>query len=735
PRGQRRLRIARDGALMLELAGGTLREAPPVSYQAGAAGRRPVASRFVRRADGTIGVRVGRYDHSRPLTIDPTLTYSSFLGGPSTDVANAIAVDGSGAAYVTGTTASTSFPTSAGAFSADNAGAQDAFVTKLTPSGSARAYSTYLGGSSVDIAYGVAVDAAGAAYVTGTTGSANFPTTAGVPQPAFGGGNSDAFVTKLAPSGASLVYSTFLGGTGADTGYGIAVNSAGEAFVAGQAATGFPTTAGAEQTALAGGTYDAFATKISATGASLAYSTYLGGNDVDIGSGVAVDGSGSAYVTGETVSTNFPTTAGAAQTSFGGGSDAFVTKLSITGTALSYSTYLGGSDLEYGYGIAVDSSGSAYTTGYTYSTDFPTTAGAAQTTYGGGLEDAFVTKLAPTGASRIYSTFLGGTSGDVGRAVAVDAAGTASVVGQTSSTDFPTTAGAVQPVFGGGAGNAFVAQIARAGDRQAYGSFLSGSSGSAGLGVAEDASGVYLTGSTGSSNFPTTPGAAQTASGGATDAFVTKLVPDLSTGGTPTTPTTPVSTDTTPAPPPPPLGARPRIYVFSRTVTWNRVAIRYRVTGAAAALLQVRNPATKRLVTVDLHSGAKGTLHWNRRLGGRKAPLGSYRLQLTASSGSRSTIKPVTVSLDALYAHAPRALRSGIAVPYELAVTARVSLTVTPRGGKPSVVARRSGHVGHNRITWNRRLHGRPVAGGAYRLTITATTAGGTKVRAVIGGS
>src|SRR5207245_1191555 len=227
----------------------------------------------------------------------------------------------------------------------------------------------------------------------------------------------DAFVTKLNPTGAALVYSTYLGGTNSDVRLGIAVDSLGQAYVTGRTSSAnFPTTAGAFQPSFPGGFFAAFVTKLNPTGAALVYSTYLGGTGGEQGFSIAVDAAGNAYVTGNTFSTNFPTTAGAFQPRFGGGdNDAFVTKLNTlaSGSAsLVYSTYLGGTSDENGFGIAVDATGNAYVTGITFSPDFPTTAGTFQPSSPGG--DAFVTKLGPTGAALVYSTYLGGTGSDVG---------------------------------------------------------------------------------------------------------------------------------------------------------------------------------------------------------------------------------------------------------------------------------------------------------------------------------
>jgi hypothetical protein len=378
--------------------------------------------------------------------IDPTgsaLVYSTYLGGSGDDVGSGIAVDSAGNAYVTGETQSTDFPTTPGAFQTTCCGA---FVTKVNATGSALIYSTYLRGNG--IASAIAVDSAGDAYVTGGAG-AGLPTTSGAFQTVYGGGQNDAFVTKFNPTGSDLIYSTYLGGSLWDQGLGIAVDSAGNAYVAG--ATGsadFPTMNPLQPT-FGGGYGDAFVAKISPTGSALLYSTYLGGSEYDYGLGVTVDGAGDAYVTGGTGSTNFPVTPGAFQTTCKNTNDcrnymdAFVTKLNPTGSALSYSTYLGGNLSQDGNGIALDGAGNAYVTGATRSPNFPTTPGAIQRTCNGGsycgkYGDAFVTKFNPTGSALVYSTYLGGSSYDQGNGIAVDSAGNAYVIGSTSSTNFPT---------------------------------------------------------------------------------------------------------------------------------------------------------------------------------------------------------------------------------------------------------------------------------------------------------
>jgi len=412
---------------------------------------------------------VGAFQTTKPSCTLPTpfvtkfnptgsaLVYSTYLGGCN-DSGAAIAVDAAGNAYVTGT-ARSAFPTTPGAFNTYNSGGS-AFVTKLDPTGSGLVYSTFLGGSFDDFGTGIAIDSTGSAYVTGWTASIDFPTTPGAFQPVYGGGGGEAaFVTKLNPDGSGLVYSTYLTGgegSGHDHGSGIALDVDGNAYVAGVSnpfpgrPTTFPTTAGAFQPTFGGGSEDVFVAKLDVTGSALIYATYLGGSEDDEVFNIAVDAAGNAYVSGRTLSTDFPTTAGAFQTTHGGNyTDAFVTKLNPAGSALVYSTYLGGNGSnEFAFGIAVDSEGNAFVSGATDSTNFPTTAGAFQTTLGGAT-DAFVTKLNPTGSALVYSTYLGGSGGDGGARIAVDSAGNAYVTG-SASTNFPTTPGAFQTTHGGG---------------------------------------------------------------------------------------------------------------------------------------------------------------------------------------------------------------------------------------------------------------------------------------------
>jgi hypothetical protein len=531
-----------DGELVMGTAFGDMVQSQPHIYQQIGDEVVEVEGGFRLGSDNTYGFHVAAYNNHYPLIIDPLMYYSTYLGGTDDDFGNGIAVDTGGSAYVTGYTTSANFPTTQGAYdTSHNGGWTDVFVTKLSADGKTLVYSTYLGGTSADEGLGIALDSSNNAYITGFTNSADFPTTPGAFQVAKAGG-SDAVITKLSPDGSTLVYSTYLGGTSDDSGHGIALNSNNNAYITGYTSSAdFPTTGGAYQMANNGGT-DAFVAKLGSEGNTLAYSTYLGGTSNDEAQGIALDSSNNAYITGGTDSHNFPTTGGAYQTAYNGHWDAFVTKLGPAGNALVYSTYLGGSTSDdSGYGIALNSNNNAYITGQTASADFPTTGGAYQTANNGGA-DAFVTKLGSAGNSLAYSTYLGGTDSDAGKGIALDSSNNAYITGFTNSADFPTTGGAYDTSFNGAA-DVFVTKLSSAGNTLAYSTYLGGEDGDGGDGIALDSSNnAYITGGTSSANFPTTPDAFQVANAGGYDAFVCKMSTGYnlaithSAGGTVTTP-------------------------------------------------------------------------------------------------------------------------------------------------------------------------------------------------------
>jgi RHS repeat-associated protein len=451
--GAQGLSIDGQGNLVMATAVGPMEQQVPHAYQVVNGQQVTVSVQYTLQGPNQVGFTLGSYDPSVPLTIDPVLSYSTYLGGNSFDEGNSVAVDTAGNAYVTGLTESTNFITTTGAFSISLPSMDgDVFVTKLSSSGNVALYSTYLGGTTGDSGQAIAVDSAGNIYVTGFTTSDDFPTTTNAYSRTLGGPPDttyDGFVTKLNPNlngAASLIYSTYLGGGNIGGGQGIAVDRAGNVYVTGYTdSSDFPTTTNAYSRTFSGRS-DAFvselSTAISGT-AGLLYSTFLGGSDDDSGRGIALDAAGNAYVTGTNNSSDFPTTTNAYSRTFSGRSDAFVSELStaISGTAgLLYSTFLGGSGDAYVYGIAVDAAGKAYVTGYTGSSDFPTTTNAYSRTLSGSL-DAFVSELSTAisgTAGLLYSTFLGGSDDDFGYGIAVDAAGNAYVTGETYSTNFPT---------------------------------------------------------------------------------------------------------------------------------------------------------------------------------------------------------------------------------------------------------------------------------------------------------
>lgn len=543
-----------SGNLLITLAAGQpeLIETAPYAWQDINGQRIPVNVRYLLDNDGRVGFTLGAYDPAYPLVIDPTLVYSSYLGGNGLDEAEAIAIDSAGNVYVTGGTSSSNFP---GNPIRSRSGGEDIFVAKINPAGTAFVYTTYLGGSrdesdpdsegdEVESSNSIAVDSNGNVYITGATDAIDFPTTSGVVQPSRNGAlfTDEAFVTKLAPDG-TLSYSTYLGGNLSDEGEGIAVDSTGHAYVVGStASTNFPT-----RNPLQGsfnGNLDAFLIKLDPNATSLVYGTYLGGSNSDDGDDIAIDSAGNAYIVGATASSNFPTSANIPQSSNNGATDVFIAKINAAGNSLIYSTYLGGSQNDNGYGIALDSAGNAYVTGSTSSTNFPTmnpfqarSGGCTSTTV---PCDAFVAKLNPTGNSLVYSTYLGGSASDDGSAIAVNNANEAYIIGSTTSSNFPTQ-DSLQSYSGGS--DAFVTRLNASGTAAIYSTYLGGNSIEFGNSIEVDDTGnAYITGGTISSNFPLV-NPLQGTTGGNSDAFVAKIG---NTGSNP-----PIPTDT-PVPPPNP---------------------------------------------------------------------------------------------------------------------------------------------------------------------------------------
>jgi hypothetical protein len=539
------LEIATNGALVLHVGSQQVRFDKPILYQQLNGARKEIEGAYRLEAGNRVAFAVAAYDPRSCLVIDPVLSYSTYLGGALGNEGMDLTLDPDGNAYVTGTTSSTNFPV-VNAVASSLSGSVDIFVAKLNPAGSALLYSTYLGGTGNDLSRRIKVDAVGNAYVVGSTDSTNFPVTSG----AFGTapqGLYDAFVAKLNPEGSALVYSTLLGGSGNDSGQGIALDADRNVYVTGTTSSDripFPTTGGAFETARHFSN-DVYVAKLNTDGSGLIYSTFLGGDGADLGYGIAVDAARAAYVTGSTTSTNFPTTPGAFGITHHSQADVFVTKIDPSGSALVYSALLGGDhsepyypfqeEPETGRAIAVDGTGAAYVTGWTQSTNFPTTLGAFGSSNHGGSKEAFLTKLDPGGSTLAYSARIGGTGGGRGRAIAVDANGAAYVTGETVARDFPVTPGAFD-----GTGNitsllsyeVFLIKLNPEGSALVYSTCLGGTGSDFGRGIALDAAGdVYLTGTSYSHDFPTSRTAFVThsdlgeAPNGGSDVFVTKITP------------------------------------------------------------------------------------------------------------------------------------------------------------------------------------------------------------------
>jgi Beta-propeller repeat len=523
--GARRMHVAPDGDLVLAAGSEEIRFQKPSVYQTAGDGRRTeVSGRFVLRGADQAGFQLAAYDHSRALVIDPAIVRSTYLGGKGKDIGYSIAVDGQGSVYVAGETNSAAGFPLVSCFDCALSGPTDAFVTKFFANGTGYFYSTYLGGQSSDAGFGIAADAKGNAYVTGETNSPNFPLAGPALPP--GGGAWDAFVTALNPAG-GLIYSTYLGGKGSDIGHGIAVDSAGNAYVTGSTnSPNFPV-ASCLFCAPLGGT-DVFVASFTGAGV-LRFSTYFGGAGNDIGYGISVDANDEIGITGSTNSKNFPVVA-CAQCILHGGLDAFASALifSPPTLALKWSTYWGGAENEAGYGIVMDSIGNAWITGYTDSDNFPVTANCVQCVSGGG-QDAIVVRFNVNTAA--FSDYLGGAGTDAGRGIVEGqpAAGgpvAAYLTGDTTSPNFPL----VNCIAGFGCApqggdDAFVAEYTLGGGPiRVFSTYLGGKMNDVGRGIALGPYGEYVTGSTASNPFPIVGPCTQcTYRGGATDAFVTVI--------------------------------------------------------------------------------------------------------------------------------------------------------------------------------------------------------------------
>jgi hypothetical protein len=583
--GARKLRIDARGNLVMGVSGGEVDLQKPVIYQEMKGERLEIAGGYVLAGSHRVKFAVSGYDRSWPLTIDPVLNYSTYLGGSATgDTGFGIAVDSNGDAFVAGQTFSTNFPTTSNAINPglmSNANGA-VFVTEMNPTGTTQMYSTYLAGSGGDAAFGIALDPLGNIYVTGQTFSKDFPTTTNglIQSPLVSNTSGTAFLSVIGvpPDGRNpaLIYSSYLGGTNGDSGRAVAADAHQNAYVTGVTLTPNLTAPGAFQSSLQSNAGNAFLARIDTTQSgnnSLVYFSYLGGTGAGIagfphgdeGFGIAADAKRNAYVTGTTTSIDFPTTSGAfhpGPLASNAKGTAFVTRIDTTQpgpNSLAYSTYFGGTGGDFGRAIALGPNNIAYITGSTQSaTDFPVfpNPGAFQLT-GNALGTAYISlidtsNLTSGSASLVYSTFLGGSGGDKGFGIQADANRNAYVAGQTASTetasmDFPFTPGAFQTTRKNCAGDAFISKLSPGGNGAAdmlYSTYFGGSGTAAGCASPPDfakaigldsSNNAYITGSTVSTDFPVAPkpGAFQTALNGVADAFIAKLPLVSSTAAAP----------------------------------------------------------------------------------------------------------------------------------------------------------------------------------------------------------
>jgi hypothetical protein len=523
-----------DGDLIVRTPDGLVRQRVPAIYQVRDGARAAVRGRYLLEPDHSVSIDLGEYDPSLPLVIDPVIAYSTYLGGSGDDQIRAVTADANGNVYVAGSTTSLDFPL-LNPYQGKGSGNMVAFVSKFSPAGTLL-YSTFLvpAQNNWALAWAIAVDAAGSAYVAGPT-TDGFPTTRNAYQPRRTATDA-SFLTKLSPAGNQLAYSTYVNYTDAN---GIAVDSAGNAFIAGNAYSGFATTAGAFQSLHPGLTsmYSPFVLKMNANGTAPLYSTYLGGSTFDVLNGIAIDPTGNAVVTGQALSPDFPL-ASPLQSSFaapGRNGHVFVTKLDATGSSLLYSTFLGGSGSEEAVGVALDDTGAAYVAGTTSSNDFPLVqpfqATSSQPNY-----VSFVAKLSPAGDRLVYSTYLGGTCGGVNyqycsswqgdeiKALAVDTAGHATVVGTVRSPYFPLV-DSLEPAIPAKGGGIFVTRLAASGSSALYSTLIgSGALGSSAWTAAIDKSGnTWIGGATPRTDFPLAGPSWQSTAAGGVDAVLVKF--------------------------------------------------------------------------------------------------------------------------------------------------------------------------------------------------------------------
>ncbi len=535
------IHTSNDGDLVLDTRFGGMDHSKLFAYQKIDGTTKRVECRFSVKSDGSVGFATGDYDRTRPLIIDP-LVYSTFVGGQGSDYVNSMALDldGNGNAFFAGETMAHDYPVTNNVYDRTYNGGGDVFLSKMNSNGTALIFSTYLGGIHEDIATDIKVDASGSVYVTGFTRSTGFPTTTDAYQRTHGGGTYDAFVTKFNRTGDTLKFSTFLGGTGnegrsnnlvGDKIVSIDIDGSGNAYITGfTSSANFPTTSDAYDR-VKNGTYDVFASKISADGQSLLYSTYLGGNEsdgIEYPCGIEYISSGEVIIAGATTASDYPTTASGYDRTHNGNADIFITKLNSDASSLVFSTFYGGSQIELGRGLKIDASGNIHIAGATMSSNLPLSSGAPDRSFNNSGEyDGFLARFSSGGQSLLYSTYLGGEGDDVCQDIITDNSGNSYITGYTGSDLFPVTTGAYDRTFNGGLSDAFLTVISSGGSNISYSTYIGGSDIDQGLGVRIDGSGVYLAGYTKSANFPATTGAMDPNYSGQSDLFITKISLEL----------------------------------------------------------------------------------------------------------------------------------------------------------------------------------------------------------------
>ncbi|MGK0299050.1 MAG: hypothetical protein ACI9XC_002676 [Gammaproteobacteria bacterium] len=510
------------------IGGGSIVQQIPAAYQDIQGQRHAVTAKQLLNDIGGVSFSLSEYQSDHTVILDPILHFSRFFGGRGEEEIISMTTDMEGNIFITGGSSSPNLPISNDSLSYpasmfDVEGNRLAFVAKLDPTGTRLIYLTYLGGNKTSTAHYIKVDSSGNAYVAGRTEANDFPTLNPI-QSRYGGGSDDVFISKLNADGSALIYSTYLGGSEYDQARSMALDSSGNVYVTGR-------TESANYPVLNpimpkfSGKLDAFVTKVSADGSKIIYSTYLGGRENDIGHAITTDTEGNAYVTGLSNSPDFPTV-GAIQPTFrgGDGDDTIVLKINAAGSALVYSTFIGGSGDDESRAIAVDASGNVIITGYTRSHDFPIL-NALQANFAGATHDIFLTSLNASGSGLRYSTYLGGSGSDYGRGLALDADGNIYLTGYTTSLDFPTYQ-PLQEHYAGGSADTIVMKLDPMARQLLYSSYLGGSGYERGRAITVDSFGnILVSGRTESPDFNVTRPASDAFGGGADEAFIVKLAP------------------------------------------------------------------------------------------------------------------------------------------------------------------------------------------------------------------